>query len=59
MIDGLLVGVLLFVAGLVTGGGAMWAVERWHDRERMRLYHYMGEMQRELDGQLNIPEQEL
>jgi len=59
MIDGLLVGVLLFLAGLAIGGGGVWAMERWHDHERMTLYHHMGEMQREIEARPSIPEEEM
>ena len=38
-------GVLIFVAGLLTGAGGVWFMARYHDNERLHLYQALGMQQ--------------
>lgn len=58
----------MLLAGLVLGAGAVWLVERYHERKRDELMHVLGQTQMQVDelrlrmAQLEeppIPEEEL
>ncbi len=60
MSDGAILAVLLFVAGLLLGGGGVWFIMRHFDNERMTLQRVIGQMQQEIAARdLRIPEEEL
>lgn len=60
MNDGAILAVLLFVAGLLLGGGGVWFIMRYFENERMTLQRVIGQMQQELAArELRIPEEEM
>jgi hypothetical protein len=60
MADGTLVGVLLFVSGLLLGGGSIFAVMRHYEGERLMLHRAIGQLQQELEhSTARIPEEEM
>lgn len=56
--DGVLLGALILLVGVVAGGVGMWVVERWHDSTRQQLLITLGRMQQALDEASTIPEEE-
>jgi hypothetical protein len=60
MQDGMLLGVLLFVAGVLLGGGVVFWLMGRHDRERAYLNQIIGRQQQVIEEQrVTIPEEEL
>jgi hypothetical protein len=60
MADGALVGVLLFISGLLLGGGSVWYITSQHNAEKAALYRAIGQMQNELAHyEAKVPEEEM
>lgn len=60
MVDGMVVGVLIFVLGVAAGsGGVYWMMARF-ERERAALHQIIGRQQQELDTLVPVfPEEEM
>ena len=60
MQDGMLLGVLLFVAGALLGGGAVFGLMGRYERERTILHQIIGRYQQVIEEQREtIPEEEM
>jgi hypothetical protein len=58
--EGMIAGVLLFVAGLAVGGGGVWYLTQRFEQERMVLNRIIGQLQQEVNAhELKIPKEEL
>lgn len=60
MVDGMVLGVLLFMLGVAVGaGGVYWMTARF-ERERAALHQIIGRQQQELDALVPVfPEEEM
>lgn len=59
MIDGILLGALVFFFGAASGAGFMWVVLAKFDDERRALHQIIGRYQQAMEQESSIPLEEL